>query len=124
MDPISRQIEAAEGFALLGMDVDAWDALEALPARCRTWPAVLRVRLRICTASNRWEMGAEIAKVITPAYTEPVREAAGRFHLAQAQMFCALGDTKAARSAVTELAAVWPEGRTLVVESDALDAIW
>ena len=124
MDPISRQIEAAEGFALLGMDVDAWDTLEALPARCRTWPAVLRVRLQICTALDRWEMGAEIAKFITLVDPEPVREEAGRFHLAHAQMFCALGNAKAARSAVAELAAVWPEGRTLVVESDALEAIW
>jgi len=124
MDDPSRQIEAAEGFALLGMHSDAWDTLESLPALCRTLPAVLSVRLLICTGLERWELGVEIARKVLPTHSLPLRAAAGRFHLEHAHVLSRSGNHATARASIAELAKVWPEGRRFVIESDTLAGIW
>ncbi len=52
------------------------------------------------------------------------REAAGRFHLGHATALCAAGEALRARAAVGALSVVWPEGRALVLDCDALAAVW
>ena len=124
VDTIARQIVIAEGFVLLDLLVEAWDALEALPPSSRTLPEALQVRLMICTRLDHWEMGKVIAAAITPGHDYHVREAAGRFHLGHAIALCAAGDVPRARAAIGALSAVWPEGRPLAVDCDALAAVW
>ena len=124
MNTIARQILIAEGFVLLDMLVDSWDALEVLPPSSRTLPEALQVRLMICTKLDHWEMGKEIAASIRPGHNYEVREAAGQFHLGHAIALCAAGDVPGARAAVRALSTVWPEGRALALDSDALTAVW
>lgn len=87
-------------------------------------PAVLQVRLMVCTGLERLELGSEVARVIPPIYRLEVREAAGRFHLAHAQALCGVGDIVGARAAVAALSAVWPERRELALDSKALEPVW
>jgi hypothetical protein len=57
----------------------------------------------------------------------PAARAAGRFHLfhlGHAIALCAAGEVQLARGAVHALAAVWPEGRVLALDCDALAAVW
>ena len=49
---------------------------------------------------------------------------AGRFHLGHAIAFCAAGEVHLARGAVGALSVVWSEGRALVLDCDALAAVW
>ena len=109
---------------LVDMLVDAWNALEALPPSSRTLTDALKVRLMICTKLDHWEMGKEIAAVLSPGQDYQVREAAGRFHLAHAIALCASGDIAGARAAIAALSTVWPEGQALAVDCDALAAVW
>ena len=118
-----QTITAAEGFAELGLHLDAWEALESLPPSWRTLPQVLVVRLMICTGLGKWELGSEIAKLASPESLPSMREA-GRFYLGHAVALWGAGDAPAARGAVARLVAVWPEGRALVVSLDALEAVW
>src|SRR5688572_7465095 len=113
MDPdeFERAVEQARGYADLGMFVEAWDAVESLPAVDRALPAVLAVRLLVCAGLHRWEMGAEIVRRFSPGLPLDLREAAGRYHLARAESLCAAGSTAAAKETVRELSIVWPEGR-------------
>jgi hypothetical protein len=124
MTDVHRLINEAEGLAFLGLYLDAWEALEELPSSCRLRPAVLAVRLMICTGLERWELGSEVARVIPPSYWWQVREAAGPFHLAHAVALCGAGDVSGTRVAVGALAIIWPEGRRLALQSKDLEAVW
>lgn len=108
--PDARGIEIAEGFAALGMWVDAWDALEELPPSARLHPDVLAVRLSIWAGLPRWGMGCEIARLVGPGSEAGIMEAARRFHLEHAKALCAAGDVHAARAVAAALVAVGPEG--------------
>jgi hypothetical protein len=78
----------------------------------------------ICTGLKRWELGSEVARVISPSHPLPVRESAGQFHLAHAAALCGSGDVYKARAAVAALARVWSEGRALALDSVAVAAVW
>ncbi len=106
------------------MVVDAWDTLEELPASCRAPPKALKVRFMICTTLDHWEMGKVIAEYINPRHDYEVREAAGRFHLDHAAALCAAGEVLEARAALLAMTIVWPEGRALALDSDALAGVW
>jgi hypothetical protein len=120
----ARLIGEADGLASLGLYGDAWEVLETLPPAERVRPAVLAVRLMVCQGLARWELGQEIARHIGPSDAPRHREAAGRFHLGHATALCAAGEVLRARAAVGALAIVWPEGRALALDSDALAAVW
>lgn len=126
MDPdeVERAVEQARGYADLGMCVEAWDALESLPAEDRALPAALAVRLLVCVGLQRWEMGAEIVKRFGPYDPLPQREAAGRFYLAHAEALCAGGNIEAAKQELRMLSGWWPEGREMALSSKALAPIW
>ena len=117
-------IEEADGLASLGLHGDAWDVLESLLPADRMRPGVLAVQLKICQGLERWEWGQEVARRIEPGDEPRHREAAGRFHLAHAIAQCAASDVLGARVAVWVMSLVWPEGREVALDSDALAPIW
>ena len=52
------------------------------------------------------------------------RAAAGRFYLGHALTPCAAGEAQVALGAVKALSAVWPEGRVLALDCEAMAAVW
>jgi hypothetical protein len=54
----------------------------------------------------------------------PAARAAGRFHPGHAVALCAAGEVQWARAAVKALSAVWPEGRVLALDCEAMAAVW
>jgi hypothetical protein len=82
------------------------------------------VRLVICTGLQRWEMGIEVARRITPQNALAEREAAGQFHPAHAESQCAASDVQGAKNSIRALAFIWPEGRELALNSQLLAALW
>jgi predicted Zn-dependent protease len=60
-----HQLRAALGFLELGDPDAAWDELESLPAEERAHPVVLRVRVQIYRAKERWMEMAEVARHLT-----------------------------------------------------------
>jgi tetratricopeptide (TPR) repeat protein len=59
---VNARLEAAQGFLGLGLPMDAWDELEAIPAAKRGHARVLKVRLEVARALGKWEMVAELAR--------------------------------------------------------------
>ena len=51
-----RHLEAAQGYAVLGLPMRANQELEQMSAETRLWPEVLEVKLAIFTGLNLWEM--------------------------------------------------------------------
>lgn len=121
---IERTIREAEGFALIGLHTDAWRVIETLPASERLRAEVLAVRLYICAGLPAFEMGREIAKLVGPGSPDNLREAAGRFRLADAVALLAVSDKEGARSAIFALAVVWPEGREVALNDHRLAGMW
>ena len=120
----SRIISEADGFADLGLPLEAWELLETLPPADRMQPAVFAVRLKVCTALEKWELGMELVRLIGPENEYAHRQPAGRFHLARACDLCGAGDVEGARAAVSALSKVWPVGRLLVLVEIRLAALW
>lgn len=116
--------QEAEAYIFLGMHLEAWETLENLPAGERLCLEVLKLRLKICTALEKWEMGETIAGVIEPIHPAEVRESAGQFYLAQATVLCSIGLIDQAKQAVVALSKVWPEGRISVLNCTSLEKIW
>ena len=124
MSDTERTIAEAEGLAFLGLYVESWEAVETQPSSVRLFPEVLAVRLLICAGLPRFELGREIARIVGPGSAEGIREAAGRFRLADALALCAAGDMDGARAAVAAMAVVWPEGRALALDAPGLAGLW
>ena len=117
-------IDEADGLASLVLYEEAWEVLESLPASERVRPALLLVRLKVCTALEKWELGMELVRLIGPENEYAHRQPAGRFHLARACDLCGAGEVEGARAAVAALSTVWPEGRLLVLVEIRLAALW
>lgn len=60
-----HQLRAALGFLELGDPDSAWEELESLPAEERAHPVVLRMRVQIYRAKERWMEMAEVARHLT-----------------------------------------------------------
>jgi len=60
-----HQLRAALGFLELGDPDAAWDELESLPAEERGHPVVLRMRVQVYRAKERWMEMAEVARHLT-----------------------------------------------------------
>ncbi len=54
-----KRLNAAVGYLNLGMPEDAWNALEEVEAKDRAHPYVLKMRVEVCRALEKWEMMAE-----------------------------------------------------------------
>src|SRR6187455_266643 len=57
-----RHLEAAQGFVTLGLHLEANAELERIDAYVRHVPEVLRVRLAIYRALEKWELMQTVAK--------------------------------------------------------------
>ena len=115
-------VTEAEGLAELGLWQDAWDVLESLPARERSAPASLRVRLACCPPLGAWEMGKHISDVLRDGVEDDRRSAAGFFH-ALAIKWLAEGDRYAAGEAMKAASATWPEVRLTLLDDPMLSEL-
>src|SRR5436190_13143921 len=85
-DDVAVMISRAEGLAALGMHLEALEIIEKLPqeASVRRQPAVIAVRLIVCTGLKQWKMGHELCDFAMDFPDSGVKEAIGRFFLARA----------------------------------------
>ena len=120
----ARVIDEAKRLAGLGLFGDSWEVLERLSPAEWSGPAVRVVRLEICKKLGCWELGQDVARGISHWDTLCHREAAGEFHLAHAIELCRSGDVAGARAAVRALTMVWPDGREVAFDSEALALLW
>ena len=117
-------LEESQGWAELGMFADAWELIDAMPPAMRTHPEALRVRLVCCTGMGKWELGADLARLLgETANPLALREAAGRFHLAHARHHLQEGGREQAREAIRLLAVCWPEGRIQILDDPGLGGL-
>jgi predicted Zn-dependent protease len=58
---LSKRLNAAIGYLNLGMAGEAWAELENIDARHRGMLEVLKIRLEVCRAMDKWQLMAEIA---------------------------------------------------------------
>lgn len=65
----NARLQAAQGFAALGLPQDAWDELENIKTKHRAHPSVLKVRLEVARALGKWEMVETLARTL--AQLEP-----------------------------------------------------
>jgi hypothetical protein len=125
-DDISETITVADGLAMLGMHADAWETIETLPpdSGVRLQAAVIAVRLRVCTGLKKWETGLVYCKCAEDSRDPGLHEAAGRFYLSLAECLTAERELGTARKYIALMAAIWPDGRDLALESKALRPLW
>jgi hypothetical protein len=125
-DEIAQTVKRAEGFAMLGMHVDAWEEIETLPpdSGVRLQPAVIAVRLKACTGLRKWEIGLVFCKCAEDSRDPGLHEAAGRFYLSLAECLTAERELGTARKYIALMSAIWPDGRDLALESKALRPLW
>jgi len=57
----NHHLNAAIGYLGLGMPEDAWNALEEVEAKDRAHPLVLKMRVEVCRALEKWETMAELS---------------------------------------------------------------
>jgi predicted Zn-dependent protease len=65
-----KHLNASIGFLELGLPLDAWNELESIEAKHRSFAEVLKVRLEVCRALEKWEMMAEIAQFLAKGEPE------------------------------------------------------
>ena len=120
---ISKTIQEARGILELGMYRDAWSIIEKLPAAARMTPQALAVRLLVCAGLEIWDMGLKLARNVTPEYPLDARKAAGHCHLGYAEGLWRRGDLAGAIKAARAGLKIWPEGRAVALQSEALAEI-
>jgi predicted Zn-dependent protease len=64
-----RSLKAVQGYLHLGMHSDAWNELENIPSEHRARPEVLKIRVDVCRAMQKWDMVVEVTKHL--AHLEP-----------------------------------------------------
>jgi hypothetical protein len=123
-DEITRVIKEANGYASLGMHLDAWETIETLPADSRMDLRVIAVRIMVCTGLQKWAMGLELCRAVTGEGDLTMRRIIGTFYLRYAENLSVSGNLEMARAYVQKSAIVWPEGREMALNSKALAPIW
>jgi hypothetical protein len=123
-DNTGNLIREAEGYAELGLFLEAWEKLEDLPPDQRLLPGVIRVRLIVCEGLQKWSLGKELAALVDPPQPLSLREAAGNFLMAMSNHLCLTADRKAALEALRAAVDIWPEGRERAVQSAIMQQDW
>jgi predicted Zn-dependent protease len=101
---ISNHIRTATGYLDLGMALDAWNELESINSEHRDLADVLKVRLEVCCALEKWEMMKDIAFFLSKE--EP--DESGHFlNLAYALRRC--DDVESAEKILNDAATKFPE---------------
>lgn len=57
-----KHLNAVQGYLHLGVPMNAWEELECIPAENRARPEVLKIRVDVCRALEKWEMVAEVTR--------------------------------------------------------------
>lgn len=57
-----KRLNAVQGYLHLGMELDAWNELENIPAEQRGRPEVLKIRADVSRAMKKWELVAEVTR--------------------------------------------------------------
>lgn len=116
---ITAAIERAEGFLVLGMATEAWQALEDLPSAAKNLPRVLELRLECLGLLKEWHkvvlLGEGIVRVLPESATV-------HFWLA-----CALAQTgrlDEAREHAKTAAKLNPDLRLRMLDEPALADLW
>lgn len=66
-------VSAAEGYLELGMPVDSWSELEAVPASYKGEEAVLDLRIRVFEHCKRWDFARQFAEALTKHFPANTR---------------------------------------------------
>jgi hypothetical protein len=67
---LKRLIEKAEGFIVLRMPAEAWQALEDLPSEAKNLPRVLELRLACLGMLKEWQKVVFLGEVIVQLFPE------------------------------------------------------
>ncbi len=68
-----KRLNAVQGYLHLGMPMDAWEELECIPAGNRARPEVLKIRVDVCRALEKWELVAEVTRHLAKLEPEDSR---------------------------------------------------
>jgi hypothetical protein len=107
--------DEAEGYADLGMWIDAWNALRALPENEPFTPLARRIALRCAGPLKQWETGDLLAHELSEGCPED-RIAVATFRHFQAQMYVRVGNNLAASDAIEDALKVWPDYREFLAQ--------
>ena len=69
-DEIQSLLEPFCGYVELGMDIEANDALEALPNQVKTHPLVLSARFELLMVTDHWEEGVILGQSLTKLWPQ------------------------------------------------------
>ena len=103
----------------LGMFVDAWNALDELPADQRNFPQVFGFRVKILVALKK----LEAARIVAEGMAEKIPEASESWQ-SLALVFLAEGDKKMSKAALRKSFELSPSSRLVVLEDASFDEIW
>lgn len=150
---INARIEAAIGYAGLGMPIEAFGELEEIPAAKRAHPRVLKARFEVCRAARQWELGAEIARHLSglepddplhvvnlalcarhlegPAAAAEILSAAvdrwpdvASMRIGLAVDLCACARIEEAKAQIKQATAIDKQLRAVVLDHPGLAAVW
>ena len=151
--PDNQHLNAAQGFAALGMYQEGNAELEQIDPFCRALPEVLQVRLEIYRGASQWELMQQVAKklaeydrnepqwVVSWAYAtrraESV-EAANKLLTDAVKRFpeepiieynlgcyaCQLEDLETAREHLKRAFTLQPKCREMALADDDLEPLW
>jgi len=104
----------------------SWQEIENLAPLDRIEPPALELRLRILTATERWELGESIAAVLISSAIDRDKclETCARFRHAYARALSLAGDGEASREQIRAAIKAWPEIRLAIVDDVELEALW
>lgn len=151
--PFEHHIQVAQGYAELGMYLDANDELEKVDEESRLLPQVLAVRLQIYCALEKWELMQTVAKRLVLDEPDNVqwmvswacatRRAdsidaarlillnaveqqpnAAVLHYNLACYECLLGDVEVAKARLQHAFKLDPSMRLRALEDEDLEAVW
>ena len=88
-----QHLDAAEGYAALGLNLDANDELEEITADVRHMPKVLKVRFLVYSALEKWELAEIVAERLVAAERDKPL-----WHLSLATAICRTRGMEAAAS--------------------------
>ncbi len=148
-----QHLNAAQGFATLGMYEDANAELEEIDAFCRASPEVLEVRVEIYCGAKKWDMMQVVATKLAqhnpsearwcvsrayatrrcesiPAAKAILLDAVTRFgdeaiiYYNIACYDCQLGEIESAKERLKEAFKLQPKYRALALDDSDLEPLW
>lgn len=116
-------LDEAEHYADHGRFKEAWVAVEEFNMEVRMSPRALRVCLRCCTGLARWDLGNEIAALLSEGGV-PDRETAAAFYHLLAVAHLQDGDLAEARAAAGRAVDAWKPARVELLEDNRLAGLF